>query len=68
MVTKIAGVQMKINVSLLNVQQQHTKIKHENPCRSRELNPGPLAPKAVALPVHHWVNSVPIEVKQCVET
>jgi len=32
------------------------KIKHKNPCRSRELNPGPLAPKADALPLHHRVN------------
>jgi len=26
------------------------EIKHENPCRSRGLNPGPLAPNADALP------------------
>jgi len=31
-------------------------IKHKNPCQSRELNPGPLAPKAGALPLHHRVN------------
>ena len=29
------------------------KIKHKNPCRSRGLNLGPLAPKADALPRHH---------------
>jgi len=29
------------------------KIKHKNPCRRLELNPGPLAPKADALPLHH---------------
>jgi len=32
------------------------KIKHKNPCRSRGLNPGTLAPKADALPLHHRVN------------
>jgi len=32
------------------------KNKHKNPCRSRGLNPGPLAPKADALPLHHRVN------------
>ena len=29
------------------------KIKHKNPCLSRELNPGPLAPKADGLPLHY---------------
>jgi len=29
-------------------QQQNKKIKHENPCMSRDLNQGPLAPKADA--------------------
>jgi len=33
-----------------------TKVKPKNPCRSRELNPGPLASKADALPLHHRVN------------
>ena len=37
-------------------QQQNKKIKHKNICRSRGLNPGPLAPKADALPLHHRVN------------
>ena len=32
------------------------KIKHKYPCWRRELNPGPLAPKADAEPVHHQVN------------
>jgi len=32
------------------------KIKHKNPCQDRELNPGPLTPKADALPLHHRVN------------
>jgi len=32
------------------------KIKHKNSCRSRGLNPGALAPKADALPLHHRVN------------
>jgi len=32
------------------------KIKHKNPCRSRGLNPGTLAPKADALPLHHQAN------------
>jgi len=31
------------------------KTKHKNRCRGRELNPGPLAPKADALPQHHRV-------------
>jgi len=33
-------------------QQQYKKIKHKNPCLSRGLNPGRLAPKADALPLH----------------
>jgi len=37
-------------------QQLNKKIKHKNPCRSRELNPGPLALTADALPLHHRVN------------
>jgi len=37
-------------------EQQNKKIKHKNPCRSQELNPGPLAPNADALPLHHRVN------------
>ena len=32
------------------------KIKHKNPWRSRGLNPGTLAPKADAVPLHHRVN------------
>ena len=28
------------------------KIKHKNPCRSRKLNPRPLASKADTLPLH----------------
>jgi len=32
------------------------KMKHKNPCWIRGLNPGPLAPKADALPLHHRVN------------
>jgi len=31
-------------------------IKHKNAFRSRQSNPGPLAPKADALPLHHRVN------------
>jgi len=30
--------------------------KHKNPWQSQELNPGPLAPKVDALPLHHRVN------------
>jgi len=33
-----------------------TQQQNKNPCRSRGLNPGPLAPKAYALPQHHRVN------------
>ena len=32
------------------------KFKHKNSCRSRGLNPGTLAPKADALPLHNRVN------------
>jgi len=32
------------------------KIKHKNPCRIMELNPGPVATKADASPLHHRVN------------
>jgi len=39
-----------------NTTTTKPKIKHKNPCRSRELNPGPLAPKADALSLHHRVN------------
>jgi len=31
-------------------------FKHKKPCWSRELNPGPLAAKADALPMLHRVN------------
>jgi len=37
-------------------QNNQKKIKHKNPCQSRELNPGPLALKTDALPLHHQVN------------
>jgi len=37
-------------------QQQNKKIKPKNHCRSLELNPGLLAPKADALPLQHRVN------------
>jgi len=39
-----------------NTKTTKQKIKHKNPCQSRELNLGPLAPKAVALTLHHRVN------------
>ena len=39
-----------------NSTTKKQKIKHKNPCRSRGLNPGPLAPKADALPLHLRVN------------
>ena len=32
--------------------KQKNNIKHKNPSRSRELNSGPLVPKADALPLH----------------
>jgi len=38
------------------VKTQQQQIKHKNPCRSWGLNPGPLATKADALPLHHRVN------------
>jgi len=40
----------------VKTQQQNKKLNIKNPCRSRGLNPGPLSPKADALPVHHRVN------------
>jgi len=36
--------------------QTKQKIKYKNPCLSWGLNPGPLAPKADVLPLHHLVN------------
>jgi len=49
------------NYVFLDKKSKHTtttkqNIKHNNPCRSRELNQGPLAPTADALPLHHRVN------------
>jgi len=45
------------NNVILDTQKNTTKkIKHKNPCRSRELNPGALAQKADALPLHRRVN------------
>jgi len=45
------------NNVFLDKQFKHNKyktnnIKYKNPCRSQKLNPGPLAPKADALPLH----------------
>ena len=34
-------------------EQQYKKSKHKNPCQSRDLNPGPLAPQSDALPLDH---------------
>jgi len=39
-----------------NTTTTKQKTKHKNPCRCRELNPGSLAHKADALPLHHRVN------------
>jgi len=39
-----------------NTTTTKQKIKHKNPCQSWQLNPGPLAPKADVLPLHHQVN------------
>ena len=39
-----------------NLTTAKLNIKHKNPCLSRELNPGPLAPKADELPLHHRIN------------
>ena len=35
-----------------NTTTTKQKIKHKNPCMGLGLNPGPLAPKADALPLH----------------
>jgi len=40
----------------VKTQQQQQQIKHKNPCRRRELNPGPFPLKADASPLHHRVN------------
>jgi len=40
-----------------------TKSKHKNPCRSRDLKLGRLAPKPGALPLYHWSLRVRIVVK-----
>jgi len=40
----------------VKTQQQQKKKSNIKTCRSWELNPGPLAPKADALPVHHRFN------------
>ena len=37
-------------------QQQQNKKSNKNPCRTRRLNPGPLAPKADAFLLHYRVN------------
>jgi len=37
-------------------KKKQKKIKHKNPCRRPELNPGPLEAKADALPLHHRIN------------
>ena len=39
-----------------NTTTTKQKMKHKNPCRIWGLNPGPLANKADALPLHHRVN------------
>jgi len=42
-----------LNKTSKNTTIKNKKIKHKKPCRSRGLNPGPLAPIADALPLHH---------------
>jgi len=39
-----------------NTTTTKQKFKHKNPCRSWGLKPGPLAPKADALPLNQRVN------------
>ena len=39
-----------------NTTTTKQKIKPKNPCLSRELNPGQVAPKADALPLPHQIN------------
>jgi len=41
-----------------NTTTTKQKLKHKNPCRIRGLNPGPLAPKVDALPLHHHIQYV----------
>jgi len=40
----------------VKTQQQRNKKTHKNLRRSRELNPGPFAPKADPLSLHHRVS------------
>ena len=47
-----------------NNNNNNTKIKHNNPCRRRELNTGPLAPLADALPLHHLESTENIDGSQ----
>ena len=44
---------MSVGQKSKNEQQQNKKAKKLSPCRSQELNPGPLAPQTNALPLHH---------------
>jgi len=44
------------NLIFENKVETKQKIKHKNACRSWGLNPGPIAPKADALSLHHRVN------------
>jgi len=44
------------NVFGHKIKNTKHKFKHKNPCRSRELNPQPLALKVDALPLHYRVN------------
>ena len=59
-ITKIWPHCLYLNLCDLDKNETDTttkqKIKHKKPCRTRELNPGPLASKAHALPLHQRVN------------
>jgi len=46
-------------------QQQNKKVKHKNPWRSRELNPGKLVPKADALPLHQLSVTILVKLFNC---
>jgi len=39
-----------------NTTTTKQKSKHKNPCQSRKLKPGPLAPQSGLLPLGHQVN------------
>jgi len=48
-----------------NTTTTKQNLKHKNPCRSRELNAGPHAPEADALPLHQLRVTIVIKLINC---